>query len=305
MAWESPEDVGRLLFSPSGLLLATTRCGGDDDRRDVLRLYDALRGRELGHAEGLAPSFALAFTSVRELVIIEEHRCLLWGPDTGEARTLWEDADDPTWAEVQRFTGGTASPDGKLLALALESMILVIDLPSGKVRHRLQTPAETEVWYDDLALAGPYLAAICRAERHVYTFAILWDLMRGRRLRTYDLTPLSEPYCLTLHPQGEALAVAENGAIYAYGLDGEDVLDGFKPFRSDRTFALQYSTDGRALEAVSGQRALRLDARTGKAVEALKLPTAFDWPRAAIDPAGDKVALAQGQNVEVWDLADL
>jgi hypothetical protein len=36
----------------------------------------------------------------------------------------------------------------------------------------------------------------------------------------------------------------------------------------------------------------------------LDLPSAIQWPRAAIDPTGDKVALAEGQSIEVWDLAD-
>src|SRR5262249_483435 len=119
MQWTSPEEVGRLLFAPDGLLLASTRSQDDDAGTDVLRLWAPIRGREVAPLAGLDPVFSLAFASPRELVVIEEHRCLLWGPDAGAARTLWEDPDDPTWRAARRFTGGTVSPDGKVLALAL------------------------------------------------------------------------------------------------------------------------------------------------------------------------------------------
>ena len=52
-----------------------------DDGKDVLRLWDAVSGREVAHVEDLNPVRCLAFASERDLVIVEEHRCLLWDAD--------------------------------------------------------------------------------------------------------------------------------------------------------------------------------------------------------------------------------
>src|SRR5262249_50267496 len=120
MRWDTPEEVGRLLFSPSGLLLATTRYCGDDEGRDVLRLWDPGRWRELAHLDDLNPVWSLGFTSERTLAVVEERRFLNWDPDAGAARTLWEAPGDPAWRAARRFTGGKVSPDGRTLALALE-----------------------------------------------------------------------------------------------------------------------------------------------------------------------------------------
>jgi hypothetical protein len=304
MRWESPEEVGRLLFSPSGRLLATTRCCGDDEGQDVLRLWDPIAGLQLAHVEGLNPAFALAFAAERELVVVEEHRCLLWGPDAAEARVLWEGHTAPTWKGPRRFTAGTASPDGKALVLGLESTIVIIDLPSGEVRHRLRTPKETEVWYDDVAVAGGRLAAVCRAERNVFTFVVLWDLQRGKKLRTYDVSDAGEVHLLALRPDGAGLAVHDGRRLYVFEMETEDESDGFRKFKCDKLRGLRYSPGCRELWALCGDRLFRLGAATGEVLGKVKVPTGFQWPQAAIDPAGCKVALAEGPAVEVWDLLD-
>jgi WD40 repeat protein len=84
MAWTVPEEIRRLIFSPSGLLLATTRCSGDDSETDALRLWDAISGRQMAELTGIDPVFSLAFVSERELMMVQDGGCQIWDADSGD-----------------------------------------------------------------------------------------------------------------------------------------------------------------------------------------------------------------------------
>ncbi len=303
MQWEAPEPAGRLLFSPSGHLMATTQGYGEEEGENALRLWDALRGQELARLERVGSVVALAFASERQLAIVAWGRpprdgpsdqCMLWDADSGAVRPLGDDVGTLT-----------ATPDGGTLILVMGAEIEARDLPSRAVRHRMRAPWKTGINYHDLAADGPLLVASCREDRDEYAIGALWDTQRGKRLHTYDL---AEGQIFTdavaVSAASGRLAFAFHQKIRSFGMEHEGELDGFKPYRYKDLFALRYSSDGGALEAITERGLVRLNAGTGEVLASMKLPTRLKWERAAFDPAGTKVALAEGQKVEVLDLPD-
>jgi WD40 repeat protein len=298
MRWKVPEEVGRLVFSPSGRLLATTRSLGDEEN-GVLRLWDAIRGREEARRGDLAPVFSLAFASESELVVVQQDRCLLWDADADRVRTLW------TPTSGARLSAGTIVPELNLLVLVPASeptQILLLDFPSGEVRRTLRTPATTEIWYDDLVATGPFLAAVCHENRPRYAIAAIWDVRRGKRLRTYDL-PRGDTGGIALCPTGRGLAISTVDCIRAYDPDAEEELAGFTPFPCRTTLGLRYTSDGRELEVVSGNQLVRLDAASGNVLATFDIPSEIRGGyNSVLDPTGAKMARAADSEVEVLDL---
>jgi WD40 repeat protein len=188
MQWTVPEPIRRLLFSPSGLYLATAKSYGDEEGDEILRLWDALRGQEVARLEGVGKVVSLAFFSDQELMAVawdravrrgKKDQCFLWDAATGEVR--------PVWDKNPRPSAGTALPDGKTLALALDSEIVLLDIPSGAIRHRMHAPWNTGLSYDDFAAGGHLPVAGCREDRDDYAVGALWDTRTGKRLHTYEL----------------------------------------------------------------------------------------------------------------------
>jgi WD40 repeat protein len=307
MHWELPEEIGRLLFSPSGQFLATAKSYGDEEGDHVLRLWDAIRGLEAARLEGVGKVVSLAFVSERQLLAVvwerpvrrgEKDQALIWDADTGEVRLVWD-------RKSSSPTAGTVTPDGKTLVLVLGSEIVLLDWPSGTIRHRMFAPWNTGISYDDLAVAGPFLAASCREDRDDYAVAALWDIQRGKRLHTDQLETgqiFMDAVAVCASPP--RLAFAFHNKIRSFGTDYEADLEGFKPFRYRELFAMRYSPGGEALEAICQGALVRLGAATGEVRARVKLPSRLKWDRAALDPSGAKVALADAQAIEVLDLLD-
>jgi hypothetical protein len=211
------------------------------------------------------------------------------------------------------------TPDGRALVLAHFSLIAILDFPSGAVRHCLNTPFyQTDVWDGDLSAAGQFLATACRLEElsplrrlglgdgTYYAYVVLWDLRRGKRLRIYEggasrIAPRAAGQ-IALRADGQT--AFHTDAIRSFGMETEEELEGFTPFKSGTPAALRYSSDGRTLEALVEKRLVRLDAATGQLLAALSVPSELDWDKVALDPTGAKVAVAAGRSVEVLDLPD-
>jgi WD40 repeat protein len=296
MAWTAPEDVGQMLFSPSGLLLATSRNSTEEDECRVLRLWEVTSGRELAHLNGVTEVYALAFASERELVIINGAGCRLWNADSGTVRVV---------KRKNGCLGGMMAAGSKVVSLAFGDVFEVVDLATGKVLHRMTTPRATDANYDEMAAAGSYLAALCRGYSTSDSWIALWDVERGKRLRTYEVDDWNYGPPLALHPQG-SIAISTWKHIRSYGLEFEEELEGFKPFPCQEVEKLTYSADGRTLNVLTrGKKGLiRLDALSGQPIATMKIPSTLTWGTAAIDPAGEKVAVAAGNQIEVLDIID-
>ncbi|MBY0230399.1 MAG: hypothetical protein K2W96_14035 [Gemmataceae bacterium] len=127
MRWELPEEIGWLRFSPSGLLLATTRDYGDESPGNFLRLWVALLGTELARLEDIGRVASLSFVAERKVLLVSmdlptprgvRDRGLLWDAGSGKSRILWGKDDRSLFA-------ATATPDGRTLVLAFGSVIEV------------------------------------------------------------------------------------------------------------------------------------------------------------------------------------
>jgi WD40 repeat protein len=117
---------------------------------------------------------------------------------------------------------------------------------------------------------GRYLASFCRAQGYAYTLLTLWDVERGKRLRTYDIRD-HDAYHMALHPEGSMIAVGINERVCSFGLDDEEERDDFKPFKSDSVSALRYSPDGRTLRILCKGKVVGLDSVTGRQVSSSKV----------------------------------
>ncbi|MBY0230398.1 MAG: hypothetical protein K2W96_14030 [Gemmataceae bacterium] len=172
------------------------------------------------------------------------------------------------------------------------------------MRHLMRTPRETTISYADLVAAGPLLAASCREDRDDYAVAALWNLGRGKRLRVYDLEE-GQVFiaAVAVCPASGRSEFAGRGRLRSFGMEDEEDLEGFKPFRYEALHALAYAGDG-TLAAVADGSLVRLDASTGERVARWKIPSRLKWERAAFDPLGEKLALAAGTRVEVLDVPD-
>lgn len=303
MAWTCPETIRFIRFSPSGLLLATTGHGADGDYVYFHRLWDALSGRELASLREEDVVHAAVFASERSLLICGERGARLWDTTTGETRQVLSDFCSAAMASTGR----------KPFAVVWESGLTAIDLPSGSIRHRLHTPGASAVYGDEMDIAGRHLAACCRAQDEYHNQQVrvaLWDLERGKLRRTYDVDVGRHRWddwpllTVAVHPKGKLLAVGTM-AVRSFGLDWEEELEGFKPFDcGGDVHNLRYSPDGAALWALAASGFYRLSPRTGAVIARFRPPSSFRWKRGAIDPSGEKVALAADREVEVLDVLD-
>lgn len=208
----------------------------------------------------------------------------------------------------QNYSGAASRAEG-FISLCIGSEILVLDYSSGKLLRRMDTPPTTDVNYDDMVTCGLLVAGVCRANRDEFTYVALWDAVRGKRLRMYDLSDEGDVCPLAIRPDGTSLVVATSQAVRAFGLDHEEEMDGFKPYPTGGVYDLYYAPDGRTFDVLErGKRnqlqVVRLDAVTGAVVSTYKIGRDSDWHRASLDPTGDKVALAYENTIQIRDLAD-
>jgi WD40 repeat protein len=183
-------DRGCLAVSPDGRVLAVCE-------PKAIALYDAASWAELRRLPGPFPNGTpMRFSGDgRCLLTTGSPGFLLWDVATGKVvHTL----SYPYW-----ITSVDLSPDGKLVALAVQSAVRLYDVATGQQLHRRDAP-EGEIPFLAFTPDGSTIATIGRMAEGNFG---LWDPATGRRLQVWK--PASPGVPFRFAPGGTAVFVPE------------------------------------------------------------------------------------------------
>jgi WD40 repeat protein len=296
VSWQGHQgEVNRLAFSPDGKALFSA-----SDDRTVKRWDPAARWRETArHASAEA---------VRDLAVSPAGDWVAC-PEQGRVRFLACATLGPNRRSPLTVPGGrlAVAPDGRMLAVAEEDVVRLLDLDGGRVVRVLGEPGDGVI--DRLAFSpdGALLVSTTRDTDHVR----LWEVAGGRLVA--DLAAGADPARAAFHPNGRALAVlaGPNTLLHELGGLGEQTFVALQP-HAVRAIAL--SPDGRTLATVQ-ETAVRgrgqvevwdLACRGPKGPgpgRVLGPVSLSSKPRLVFDPAGKGLACSTAEGVTLWGLS--
>ena len=215
-----------------------------------------------------------------------------------DRRLHWPRGRNPQRIEAAGFfTDLDVSPDGRLLATRWGNEVSVYDVPTGRLRHRLQHKRE---WPDhdvyDLAFSpdGAQLATAGRDGK-----VRLWDLANGRAIRSLDAHPTGA-WRVAFSADSKTLASTslDEPVVRLYNaLNGREIdrlagdmqrrrkLPGLRPGQPPARHR-EFGHDGAGLGAVGSHIAARCDVREsdrcGKETTACKGLCAKSLPRSGL-----------------------
>ncbi len=289
-----PWPVEMLAFSRDGKRLF----GGSKDG-EKLRAWDTATGRVIALREPDKPGrvFATVAPDGRFLYLGAEPCCRLWDPLNGRASDLWD------LREHSAYLAGY-SPDGKLLAVALnEDVVVLLEPTTGKELGRIPLLGGATV--QQLVFAQDNrLLAVAMQGGHVW----LWDCQRKKRVRWYHTGGKGKDIpiiAVAFSPDGRGVAVSSNIGdkllVQRFEMDSDSEADGFTPPEAPIAL-LRFSADSKTLLGVSVKGNLhQWNALTGKEIRKLG-DVEEDADAFAIDPAGQTVAMARGGCVHLVDV---
>jgi WD40 repeat protein len=216
---------------------------------------------------------------------------------------FWSAADGKvvrTWAEVGgRVEGLAFSPDGALLALAVNGVVSVRAVESGREVWKA-TPGGTGLRVR-FSPDGKAVAAVGGqpGERSAW----VWEAAGGKEVRHWEKLA-SWMLSVAFAPDGRTLATANECCVRLWDIaSGHETLP--LPGHPTRVGALAVSPDGRtAVSSAYGDRLVRVwDLATGREVRQLEgLKTGSD--EVTISPNGRLVAACDhGGGIHLWDAA--
>lgn len=327
LSFDFAEDVELLCFSPEGTLLALASY---EHGKEVL-ILDVASGKEKARYRDLGGVLHLAFRSETELLILQQDGCLIC-PLKKRPRSLPRKQDLEGESSVSY--NGSFSPDGNTLALGINKALLLIDVPTGRVRARMPTPtAGGYVRVTLFSADGRYLAFAAPGSDYSYiSFVVVWDLRRQKAARLLKLDS-EDVDDLAFHPENRLLAVVTNqgGSISVFGMEagrdgGAARYDLAAPtFSSVRNLEygmgwsepvadysasmsviehIRFSADGKALKVVGyGGQVARLNARSGRELARVGPPEGYDLQGTVVNDRGLAASVVRDRKaVLLWDV---
>jgi len=245
-----PKGLGPVAISPDGTMVA---CAKSDGRKTELLLLDMETGRKMhtfsGHS---AIVHSIAFSPVGETLASgsSDKSIRLWDTRTGKLILTLSQPDQIDPGQRNRGIPGmvfavTFSPDGTLLAsgggdgVGEYGEVVLWDLPSGKLRHRLFGPSEKQVW----AVAFSPDQKLLVSGQTEGTIKLI-DVSTGAIAREWNAR--AQLRSLAISPDGSVLATGLRKDVKLWKLEtGElqDMLSG----HGNWVGSLSFSADGKLL----------------------------------------------------------
>ena len=249
-----PEGLGPVAISPDSTMVA---CARSDGRKTELLLLDAKTGRELhtfrGHS-AIVHSIAFSPDGHRLASGSSDKSIRLWDTRTGDLTLSLSQPDQVVPEQRGRGIPGMVfavvfSPDGTLLAsgggdgVGEYGEVVLWDLPSGKLRHRLLGPGEKQVW---AVVFSPDQQLLVSGQTDG-TIKVI-DVTTGAITRQWNAT--AQLRSLAISPDGIVLATGLRKDVRLWKLETGELMDTLSGHGS-WVGSLSFSADGNVLASAS------------------------------------------------------
>lgn len=250
-----PQRVGRhIAISPDGNWAA---CAGIDGRDDVVWLWELATGREKHTLRGhMATIHSIAFSPDGHRLASgsSDKSVRLWDTKTGELTLSLSQPDQIVPGQRNLGIPGMVfavafSPDGTLLAsgggdgVGEYGEVVLWDLTSGKLRHRLLGPGEKQVWAvafspdQKLLVSGQFEGTIKLIDVSTGAIARQWNAREQLR-------------SLAISPDGSILATGLRKDVKLWKLETGELQSTLSE-HGNWVGALSFSADGKLLASAS------------------------------------------------------
>ncbi len=299
-------EIGSLALSPNGKLVASVNNDPEGKEQEdgagvSVRVWETASGKRI--AEQRAPKKGTIHTVVfgkegRLFLLGLGPVCTAWDFRKGETKVLFKGKQDPAVV-------GAFAPDGKALAVGLESgLVLVFDPVSGQEQAVLR-PWKHKQPVTALAFsASSGRLAVGHADGHVR----LWNLAQKKLVRAYaPVGPdAGDTQVLCFAPQDQSLAILTAGTLRLMQTEANGPVKGFTPPQLEEMAGVSFTPDGKQLIGFDLEgRMFRWDARTGKQISVtdkkLFEEGAFDGV-VVLNPAAGLAAAGSGNTIVLIDL---
>jgi hypothetical protein len=284
-----PERHRLLALNPRGTRLAVSY-----NESDSVQVFDARTGREVTRCSGFKRLVGVEFLSAEVLLATAADGCFRCDLRRGRRDVLSAES----WP-----AGTTVNPKGRMVALGVDSGLILYDARTGKMLRRLRT---------DLARGGPdpargrcaafsadgrYVAAALRSAYDHWYLVVVWEIQTRRRQRVFDTIA----HALAFRDDTLSLALADDwGHINIYEPDqGEEPAVQFKVESLAR--ALQFQAGGRLLTALLDKgTVIQFEGDTGRILRRQEPPDHDRIDSAVVNVNWSLFAGATERGVVVW-----
>jgi WD40 repeat protein len=292
------------ILSPSGEFFACPRRISDASSgldKDPVVVCDSTTGRIAGHFAYDATALCLAFVPGRQQLVVGYHNGFL---------VVWDFAGGEKVCEMRHEQGErilrlAVSSDGRILASASRTSLILWDLPKGKEIRQLNTESPTA----GLAFVPDRTTLFVGDHAGALSFVEVPSGRKTKQLELFtprknDVLPLPKHavFSLVCSRDGtRAVARSLDGELVLFALDGGKELLRTKPLRRGGR-ALRFTPDAAMLVMAGPDNTLLCwDAKTGAEKETL--PPSPDLPWDVAFSADGKTMVSLGTLVQRWDLS--
>lgn len=280
------DNAGALAFGPGGALLAVATSKG-------IVVRDVAANKEV--CQLALGGGSAAFSSDGKKLVAAGKPVRVFDLETGKT-LLQVDLDEKAAGSILTPRNAIFSPDGKLLAVDMPGIVVLVDATTGQKVRTLLGDLHFSPKRHFFSPDGRYLAVPGLMNFHLY------ESETGKPL--HDDGHRGSVMSVAFAPDGKVLATADRGAVRLWeAASGKQLRHSPSELRhwpSRDPSSLAFAPDGKALAHVDGDTIRLRDPATGAELPLFK---SFQASAVAFSPDGALLATMSAQGPALWDAA--